>query len=292
MGYMKIQNLYKAKDVLLFKEVYAMEKIHGTSAHLRFGRDQFLDGAPFVTFFSGGEKYDKFVKLFDEPKLVGVFDPMGLNELTIYGEAYGGSQQGMSYTYGKELKFIAFEVKIDKLFLSVPDAEKIVKNFGLEFVHYEKVPAEVDILNESRDKDSVQAVRNGMGSGHKSEGIVIRPLIEVRGNNLSRIMAKHKRDDFRETKTPRVVSEEEFEILRKADEIADEWVTEMRLAHVIDAVKAEKGSEIEIEHAGDVIRTMVQDIMVEAEGEIVFDKSAKKAISKKTVQMFKNRFKA
>ncbi len=36
MGYLHIENLYKNIDIMQFKECYAMEKIHGTSAHVRF----------------------------------------------------------------------------------------------------------------------------------------------------------------------------------------------------------------------------------------------------------------
>ena len=37
MGYMHIDNLYKNQDVLMFREAYALEKIHGTSAHVAYG---------------------------------------------------------------------------------------------------------------------------------------------------------------------------------------------------------------------------------------------------------------
>ena len=32
MGYLHIENLYKAQDILLFRECYALEKVHGTAA--------------------------------------------------------------------------------------------------------------------------------------------------------------------------------------------------------------------------------------------------------------------
>jgi len=56
MGYADIENLYKNQDVLLFKEVYALEKLHGTSAHILWKDGQ-------LTFFSGGEKHTNFVAL-------------------------------------------------------------------------------------------------------------------------------------------------------------------------------------------------------------------------------------
>ena len=83
MGYMKIQNLYKAQGILLFRECYALEKIHGTSAHVAWdGKD--------IRFFSGGAKHDAFVGLFDEPALVEAFQTLGCDSVVVYGEAYGG----------------------------------------------------------------------------------------------------------------------------------------------------------------------------------------------------------
>lgn len=298
MGYLKIPNLYKSREVLLFKEVYVMEKIHGTSAHLKLRRNTHLDGA-YVTFFSGGEKYEKFISLFDDTQLVRIFDQMGVNELVIFGEAYGGSQQGMSHTYGKDLKFVVFDVKIDGHWLSVPNAEQVAERFGLDFVYYQKVDSEIEMLNEMRDADSVQAQKNGMGIGHKSEGIVIRPLIEVTMNNGERVIAKHKRDDFRETKTPRNIDTEKLKVLEEAQAIADEWVTEMRLAHVIDRINATMASipnthevpELGVEETGFVIKKMIEDIKIEGEGEIVWSKDVERAIGKKTALLYKSRFK-
>src|ERR1035437_230486 len=106
MSYMHIDLIYKAQDILLFRECYAMEKIHGSSSSVSYNRNN----NPKIRFFSGGESQDRFEKLFDAAKLETVFDSMGVEEVTIFGEVYGGSCQGMSYLYGKELKFVAFDV--------------------------------------------------------------------------------------------------------------------------------------------------------------------------------------
>lgn len=132
MSYLDIDNLYKNKDILLFKQCYALEKIHGTSSHISF--DIFTDkkeNSVFdaelngiyckVHYFSGGEKYENFIKLFNSKTLAQKYLELAINQkMIIYGEAYGGKQQSMSATYGKDLKFIAFEVKIDDNWLSVP----------------------------------------------------------------------------------------------------------------------------------------------------------------------------
>lgn len=299
MGYAHIDNLYKNQDMLMFKECYAMEKIHGTSAHISFTRKrQIVFGNPWegteeewqelwpdeitIHFFSGGEKHENFVKLFDKSILSKKFREMVVPHLVIFGEAYGGKCQGMSATYGKELKFVAFDVRMGEFcWLGVPDAEEIVKSFGLEFVHYVKCFTDLIELDKQRDADSVQAVRNNIGLGKKREGVVLRPLIEVRKNNGERICAKHKRDDFQETKTPRkVVSPEQLKIWTEVKETAKEWCTNMRFLHVIDKIENKMDFKA-------VIDAMLEDITREGDKEIVWSNDLRKQIAQMTGGMLK-----
>lgn len=285
MSYLHIKNLYKTPDILLFKVVFALEKIHGTSAHI-----QWRDGK--ITFFAGGEKHERFVALFDESKLRAGFETMGHPAVVVYGEAYGGSQQGQSWRYGKELKFIAFEVKVGDLWLTVPSAHQIVtESLGLEFVHYKQIVADLESIDAERDSPSEQAKRNGVEGDQPREGIVLRPLIELTKNNGDRIIAKHKRDEERETKTPRqVVDPSRLEVLTKASAIAEEWVTPTRLQHVLD--KVGPADALGIERTGDVIKAMVEDVTREAKGEIVDGKESRVAISKRTAELFKTYLKS
>ena len=282
MGFMHIPNLYKDQTILMFRECYALQKIHGTSAHIKAALSSPFEGNS-LHFFSGGESHEKFVTLFDQESLTEKFKSLGIDNITVYGEAYGGKQQKMSETYGKELKFAAFDVKIGDSWLDVPNAEQIVLDLGLEFVYYEKVSTDLDELNRMRDMDSQQAIRNGVGAGKREEGVVLRPLTELTKNNGSRVICKHKRDDFRETKTPRNVSAEDLKVLSDANEIADEWVTAMRLSHILQ--KVEGGAAIE--NMRNIIFAMVEDVKLEGEGEIVWSKAVEKSISKKTAEIFK-----
>src|ERR1041385_6603115 len=87
MGYLHIYNLYKEQTILLFKECYAMEKVHGTSAHITWSDNN-------LTFFSGGERHEKFVSLFDQEKLRTEFEQrFGAMKVVVYGEAYGKAKQ-------------------------------------------------------------------------------------------------------------------------------------------------------------------------------------------------------
>lgn len=275
MGYMHIENLYKNQDIFLFKECYALEKIHGTSAHI-----QFHDGQ--IKYFSGGSNYENFKQIFINLNL----ESKMVKDMIIYGEAYGGKMQGMSDTYGKNLKFIAFDVMINKKWLNVPMAKSIVEGLGLEFVPYNKISTEIEAINQERDSDSIVAINNGMGAGKKREGVVLRPLIEIKKNNGERIMAKHKRDDFRETKTKREIDPNKFKILSEASEIAEEWVTPMRLEHVLQRIENKT-----IENICEILDAMQEDVLRESKGEIILSKEAIKAIRYKTAYIFKERLK-
>lgn len=172
----------------------------------------------------------------------------------------------------------------------MPQAEEIAKNLGLEFIHYVKIPMELSFIDNERDKPSEQAKRNGVDKGdnpQKRERIVLRPLIEVVKNNGERIIAKHKREDFRETKSKRKVTDpEKLKILTKAKDIAEEWVTPMRLNHILDKI-----IEPSLQKMREIIISMQEDIKREAKGEIVWNKHAEKAIGRKTAYMTKEYFK-
>lgn len=285
MGYMHVNNLYRDQRILLFKEVYALEKLHGTSAHVSWR-------AGALSFFSGGEKHERFVKLFDQVALQSAFTALGLTNVTVYGEAYGGSQQKQAYRYGPTLRFAAFDVEVGDLWLAVPQAHELVKQLGLEFVHFVKVSTDLAALDAERDAPSEQARRNGVEGDKFREGVVLRPLIELRDHRGERVMAKHKRDEERETATPRaVISPEKQVILDQAQAIADEWVTLMRLEHVLDKLKGE-GVESGIEATGTIMRAMIEDVLREGAGEIVDSREARAAIGRKAAELFKLRLKS
>lgn len=281
MGYLHINNLYKDQTILMFKRVFALEKIHGSSAHVRWDGSQ-------VHFFSGGESHERFTKLFDKAFLVSKFTELfGATSVYVFGEVYGGKCQGMSATYGKDLKFAAFDVKVDDCWLSVPQAHDVATKLGIEFVHYKEVSTDIAELDAEKDADSEQAIRNGLGAGHKREGVVLRPLIEVTLNNGSRVIAKHKRDEFRETASPRpIMPPEQLATLTEATKIADEWVTPMRLEHVLQKIPNHS-----MESMPQIIAAMREDVAREGAGEVVLTKAALNAIGKRTACLYKNKLK-
>ena len=186
----------------MFRRLYALEKINGTSAHLTWKQ------APGKLHLSpGGGSTAKFEAMFDVSALKTKLRDLVGKDTTIYGEYYGGGGAAgmkMSATYGKVAKFIVFDIMVvgadqegnpQDCWLSVPQANNLAIKLGLEFVSWEEIEATVEAINAARDTDSIQAVRNGCGTGHKREGIVLRPFIELTKNNGERVMCKHRREE-------------------------------------------------------------------------------------------------
>jgi hypothetical protein len=202
----------------------------------------------------------------------------------------------MRDTYGDDCKFIVFDIKMNGNWLDVPTAATLAKYLKLEFVDYVRIPATMEKLNEERDKPSTQAIRNGKGNDKKREGIVIRPIRECVDERGNRIIAKHKQDSFKETKTAREVDPKRLEVLKQANAIATEWVTEERLKHILNGVQALLNSvqgieggqrEVNIDDMKTIILMMIEDVEREAKGEIIESPEARKAIGSRTAQLYK-----
>jgi hypothetical protein len=284
MSYMHINNLYKDNTVLMFKQIIASEKVHGTSAHVAYNAE-----TDSLTFFSGWAKHEAFLKVFDPEALLTVFRQNavehGVKKIVVYGEAYGGSMQGMSHTYGPNLMFIAFEVCVDDYWMDPMQAERVATRLGFEFVPYRIIDATEEAINAEMFSDSEVAIRRGMGTGHMREGVVLRPLVELQLQNGGRLIVKHKRPEFAEREsTPKISDPEKQKILEDAQAIADEWVNAVRLEHVLDAFP-----DVQMADMNKVIHAMIEDVEREAEGEIVTGKEVRSAIGKKTAKLLKSR---
>ncbi|AGF85627.1 ligase 2 [Moumouvirus goulette] len=294
MGYMHIESLYKCPDFFqLFPEVYCMEKIHGTSTWIRYEKGQVLK------FHSGGESGEAFKSIFNEKLIKNKLDEISFNNnwniIKIHGEAYGGRQQGMSKTYGDKLKFIVFDIYVENndiginpKYLNIPEAEQMARNLSLEFVYYVRGSNTPEWIEEQSNQESIQAIRNGIGSGKPREGVVIRPIIESILPNGQRAIMKHKNAEFWEIKSRRPLGER-LKVVEGINEIVEDWVTDQRFYHVIDRVLQQKVDKIlEKSDIKILLDLMVEDVKRESEGEVIWSDKLISAIRKKTAVMFKD----
>jgi hypothetical protein len=297
VGYLHISNLHRDQRILRFPECYALEKIHGTSAHVAYTAE---DDSLF--FFHGGASAASFGECFPNKEelkkaLWSVASEYGVQKVTVYGEAYGGSMHKMSLRYGPKLRFVAFDVMFGEKWLTVVEAHGVAFRLGLEFVHYTKIPTTIEAIDAERDAPSVQAQRNGVEGVQPREGVVLRPFVEVVGEkgDGDRLICKHKRPEANERATSEDVLlarggalGDKQRALLAGQAAVDEFVTEERLSHVLDHLAA-TGVPAEIESTGKVISVMIEDVMREGAGELADTSATKAAIAKKTRTMFHTR---
>lgn len=257
---------------MLFKRAAVLEKIHGTSAHLG------IDSSNHHISYFTGDNNEQFRSLFNEEDLW--FRMENKPNLIVYGEHYGAKIQSQSKRYGQEKKFVAFDVMIGGHWLNVEVAHKIVTDLGLEFVPFHLVDCTLENLDYWRDAPSEQAVLNSISEPQMREGIVIRPTFEFIDHHGNRVIAKHKRPEFSETKTQREVREHPEK--EKAYNVAEEWVTLNRLTNMISHHPYNK-----IEDTPDVIKYMIEDIIREGDGEVEDNKENRKAIGSAAAFLFK-----
>jgi hypothetical protein len=271
--------------------VYVLEKIHGTSAHVGFNAQT---GA---LYFFAGELKDQFPGLFDHESLKTKFHELfgGQYSVVVYGELYGGKVQGQSRRYGPHAKFVAFDVKLTRAeeldgknswWMDVPKAASVAGRLGLEFVDYELVNCSLDELNRWRDMPSVQAKRNGVEGDMAREGVVIRPTEELFDSQGHRLIAKHKIQEFMETATPRdpAKAQKMFE----ARQVAKEFVTEVRLQHVLQKIEGPHT----VQMIPTVIAAMIEDVEREGCGEFTMTADVRKQIGNEAVVLYKKLLKA
>jgi len=169
------------------------EKVDGTNIRVMFDGNKITYGGKTDNASIHGhlilrlqELFDSKLELFKE-----TFPPKEGEETQVcfYGEGYGaGIQTGGCYKSTKD--FVLFDIKIGGLFLFRKDIEEIAVKFGIDIV---------PIIGEGTLQEGIELVKNGFKSkwgDFIAEGIVARPLTELRTRRGDRIITKIKHKDF------------------------------------------------------------------------------------------------
>jgi len=110
-------------------------------------------------------------------------------QVCLYGEGYGERiNKGGKYREGQG--FVLFDVKIGHWWLQREDVEAIAKIFGLEVA---------PVLGMGTLSEMLDRTWNGFTSqwgNFIAEGIVARPVVELKARNGQRIITKIKYNDF------------------------------------------------------------------------------------------------
>jgi len=108
----------------------------------------------------------------------------------LYGEGYGAKiQTGGDYIPDGQ-DFILFDVNIGDVWLERENVEDISKKLGIDVV---------PMVGKGTLLEAVEKVRDGFDSPigkAKSEGLVLRPMVEMKNRRGERIITKIKHKDF------------------------------------------------------------------------------------------------
>jgi len=169
------------------------EKVDGTNIriifdgeHTRFGGrtdrasiPTFLVNHLNETFFTQQELFrDRFSDLSE-----------GVN-VVFYGEGYGPKIQKGGGNYREDVSFVLFDVRIGSFWLKREDVVNIAETFGIDVV---------PIIGTGTLADGIRMCQEGFNSQWGSfiaEGIVARPLVELKARNGDRVITKIKYKDF------------------------------------------------------------------------------------------------
>lgn len=281
-----ILNLHdpRAQAILADAAAYALEKVDGTPAHLAWsGRA--------LTVSSGAAPAAAFGALFDRPALEDAFwHAFGESSVTVYGEAFGASVQGLAGRYGPDLGFAPFDVRLARRWLDVPAAERAARSVGVGFVPYELVPCTLVALDAARDAPSAVAAARGMGAQPR-EGVILRPVVEREERGL-RVIAKHKRAEDRETASVRAVDPAATRAYEDDRARAEEWMTPARLRHVLDHLAVSLGRPVTRRDTAAVLDAAWEDVAREGGDEVPATPSAVREVRRRASDLLAAHFRA
>lgn len=208
MEYVKIPNIYKreehGKNRLIMGE-YSTEELCALE-NCRWVWTEKVDGTNVRIIWDGyrvefrgrtdkaelpKDLRSRLEELFGGESKEELFEQtFGNKNVILYGEGFGGKIQGKN-GYG-DVDFILFDVMVENIFLERQNIESIAATFGIRVV---------PIVGTGTLRDAVSFVkdipRSYLRDGD-AEGIVCRPIVELRSRRGDRIIVKIKCRDFRE----------------------------------------------------------------------------------------------
>jgi len=206
--YHKIQTVYKRDPETKFKTLlegdYSLpefqylqdnewvftEKVDGTNIRVMFDGKCISFGGktdraqiPTNLINRLNESFLDKIALFKE-----VFDG-DATEVCLYGEGYGAKIQSGG-KYRPDQDFVLFDIKIGHWWLQREDIEDIAKKLSIDIVPIIGLGTLVDMVNITRRGF------NSLWGNFIAEGIVARPIVELKSRSGDRIITKIKHKDF------------------------------------------------------------------------------------------------
>jgi len=205
--YHKIQTIFKRDPATKYKTLLYGEWALPEFAYLATNEWEFtekIDGTNIRVDWDcteqvrfGGRTDNAQIPIFLLDKLQDLFPPAKFGALypetpmTLYGEGYGAKiQKGGGNYIPDGVSFILFDVMIGGNYLERHNIEDIADHLGIQVV---------PIVDRGHLVDAIDYAQRGFPSlvgNCVAEGLVMRPVVELRNRMGHRIIAKIKHKDF------------------------------------------------------------------------------------------------
>lgn len=190
------ENIWRNETIKYLKDIdwEFTEKIDGTNIRI------YWDGHK-VQYFGRTEKaqipsqlMNKLIELFGGNVNEEMFEQkFGNNEVMLIGEGYGAKIQNGG-NYREDNSFILFDVCINNKYLSRENIKDIANYFNMELI------PTIFIGNLQKGIDYVKSNPKSTIGTANMEGLVARPLKELKDENGNRLIVKIKCCDFEKEK--------------------------------------------------------------------------------------------
>lgn len=159
-------------------------KIDGENIRIQWDGEKAVWNGKSNNFQCGAD----FTKYMNETFLEEIFEEKFGREktVTLFGEHMGPKVQGNELGLGGD-EFILYDVNVNGTWLSTSDVRQVAEYFGLCTVY--ELGTGIDTLS-----NLIKRVSDG--SFRSWEGIVARPLVEMRDQNNHRVIVKIKNKDY------------------------------------------------------------------------------------------------
>lgn len=168
------------------------EKVDGTNIRVKWdGKDVVFGGRTDNAQIPNGvinRLNELFYSVPGKKRLSEVF-PEG--EVLLFGEGFGAKIQKGGGNYKQEQDFVLFDVKVGNLWLTRENVEDVAQKLQLDVV---------PVIGQGTLAQAIELVKGGLKStwgDFEAEGIVARPMVELRDRRGNRIVTKIKAVDFK-----------------------------------------------------------------------------------------------
>lgn len=168
------------------------EKIDGTNIRVHWDGHKVTFGGRTDTSQIPAHLVNKLNELFSTTEAEELFEQaFGEKDVILFGEGYGAKIQDVGSHYRPDVSFVLFDVLIGDNYQTREWVEATAKMFGIDVV-----PIVLEGTLEDGIRFVMQHPQSTIGTA-PMEGVVARPMVEMRDRVGDRIITKIKWKDFK-----------------------------------------------------------------------------------------------